>query len=81
LLSEHQYGFRPKTSTELASIKLVDDIHLNVDNGNLVGAMFIDLTKAFDTVNHSQLLNKLSQCGVHGKELDWFKTHYLRSTF
>ena len=45
-----------KISTELASIKLVDDICLNVDKGNLVGAMFIDLIKAFDTVNHSQLL-------------------------
>ncbi len=64
-----------KISTELASIKLVDDICLNVDKGNLVGAMFIDLIKAFDTVNHSQLLNKLPQYSVHGKELDWFKDY------
>ncbi len=52
-----------------------DDIRLYVDKGNLVGAMFIDLTKALDTVNHSQLLNNLPQYGVHGKELDWFKDY------
>ena len=41
-------------STELASIKLIDDIRSEVDKVNYVGAIFIDLTKAFDTVNHSQ---------------------------
>ena len=75
LLSEHQYDFRPKMSTELASFKLIDDVRSEVDKENYVGAMFIALTKAFDTDNHSQLLNELPQYGVHGKELDWLKDY------
>ena len=60
LLSEDQYGFRPKMSTELVSVKLIDDVRSEVDKGNYVGAMFIDLPNAFDTANHSQLLNAIS---------------------
>ena len=44
-----QLGFRPKLSTELAATPLLDNIWQRVDEGNLVGATFIDLNKAFDT--------------------------------
>ena len=49
---------------------------MSVDKGNLAGAVFIDLTKAFDTISHSNLLGKLPQYGITGVELDWF-TDYL----
>ena len=76
LLSAFQFGFRPKLSTELAVTLLLDDIRKNVDEGKLVGATFIDLRKAFDTISHSNLLDKLSQYGIRDVELNWF-TDYL----
>ena len=75
LLSTRQFGFRPKMSTELAATLLLDDIRKNVDKGQLVGAVFVDLSKAFDTISHSNLLTKLSSYGIDGKELTWFEDY------
>ena len=47
----------------------------NIDEGMYTGAIFLDLKKAFDTVHHRTLINKLSKCGVNGLELDWFKSY------
>ena len=52
LLSSFQFGFRSKRSTELAVTYFTDIIRKEVDNGNILGAVFIDLSKAFDTVSH-----------------------------
>ena len=49
-----------------------------IDQGQLTGALFIDLGKAFDTVDHGVLLDKLSTVGVIGPEHEWF-TDYLRN--
>ena len=76
LISQSQFGFRHKLSTELAATLLLDNIRQYVDEGNLVGATFIDLSKAFDTISHSNLLKKLPQYGICDKELRWF-TDYL----
>ena len=80
LLSKNQFGFRPKMSTELAAVKFIDEIRMSVDKGNLAGAVFIDLTKAFDTISHSKLLGKLPQYGITGVELDWFNLKIICST-
>ena len=56
-------------STELAAAMLLDDIRKNVDKGQLVGAVFVDLSKAFDTISHSKLVTKLPSYGIGGKEL------------
>lgn len=76
LLNKHQFGFRNKMSTEHAVTIFIDSIRKKVDQGNLVGACFIDLSKAFDTISHSKLLTKLPSYGIYDRELDWF-TDYL----
>ena len=70
LLTEFQFGYRTKRSTKLASALLCDDIRRMIDNRKLVGAVYINLTKEFDTIGHSILLNKLTAYGIEGKELD-----------
>ena len=54
----------------------IDKIRKEVDNGNMVGAIFIDFSKAFDTISHSKLLTKLTAYGVINVELAWI-TDYL----
>ena len=76
LLSDSQFGFRKYRSTKLAAALLCDNIRKEMNNGNRIGAVYLDLSKAFDTIGHGLLLNKLNKYGVSGKELNWF-TDYL----
>ena len=76
LLFEYQFGFRSNRSTELAITYFTDLIRKEADNGKATGAVFNDLSKAFDTISHSVLLSKLSRYGVYDMELQWF-TDYL----
>lgn len=76
ILSKSQFGYRKKHSTELATLLLTDDISREIDRGNLVGAVFIDLSKAFDTLSHSVLISKMRSYGIRGAALQWF-TDYL----
>ena len=55
---------------------LVDNISKNIDEGNYSIGIFLDLSKAFDTIDHTILLDKLCRYGVRGVTLNWFK-HYL----
>ena len=76
LLFEYQFGFRPNCSTELAVTYFTDFIRKEADSGKATGAVFIDLTKAFDTISHSIMLSKLSRYGISDMELQWL-TDYL----
>ena len=78
LLTNCQYGYRKNRSTEPASALLLDDIRKNADCGELVGAVFKDLSKAFNTIGHEILLSKLPSYGIRNTEQTWF-TDYLFS--
>ena len=75
LLYKKQFGYRKGKSTEIAVTYFIDTLRTEIDKGNFVGAIFIDLSKAFDTISHSALLKKLPFYGIHDKELDWMKDY------
>ena len=66
-----QYGFRKGHSTEMASLELVDRILSFMDDGYTHIGIFLDLSKAFDTLNHNILLHKLKHYGLSKNRLDW----------
>ena len=59
LLSQRQFGFRKGLSTQHAVTVFSDDLRQGMDKGMMTGAVFVDLRKAFDTVDHARLLSKL----------------------
>ena len=75
-LYEFQFGFRKNYSTSRAVMEVLDNIYQHSDNDEITMGIYCDLKKAFDTVNHSILLQKLSIYGIRGNVLKWF-TSYL----
>ena len=68
-------GFRPKHSTVTSRIKVTDDWLNAMDNTLITGAVFVDLRKAFDTVDHSLLLSKLARYGITAGSIQWFQDY------
>ena len=75
ILSKNQYGFRKHHSTYMSLIDMYDRISGAVDKNEFSIGIFIDLSKAFDTLDHNILLRKLEHYGIHGVALDWFRSY------
>ena len=75
LFNPNQYGFRKNYSTELALLHFTDKIINELDKSNTPLALFLDLSKAFDTLNFKILLDKLTYYGISTKCLTWFNSY------
>ena len=71
----NQYGFRPKHSTDQAATVLVDKISYLLNNNMKVATIFLDMSKAFDCVDHQILLQKLYSYGIRGVAHSWFHSY------
>ena len=73
--NEKQFGFRTNHSTYMAIIELVDKVVSAVERNESTRGIFLDLSKAFDTIGHDILLHKPEYYGFRGIVLDWFKSY------
>src|ERR1700733_12446075 len=80
LLYNKQFGFRKNHSTIYAVMEVIDKITEAIDNRQFTIGVFLDLSKAFDTIRHDILINKLEYYGVRGIPLDWFKSYLSNRT-
>ncbi len=77
-----QSGFKKHHSTETVLLKVFNDICLATDQGNMTALLLLDLTAAFDTIDHHILISRLETwAGISGNALNWFKSYLLNITF
>ena len=72
ILYQYQFGFGKGFSTEQAILEITDYLKSSNDNHLYTCGIFLDFSKAFDTVNYSILLRKLEKYGIRGLPLEWF---------
>ena len=80
ILYDSQYGFRSKHSCEDAILELVGKVLQSRNEDKYCAGIFLDLSKAFDTLDHHLLLQKMEKYGIRGLTLDWFKSYLSNRT-
>lgn len=75
ILVDNQYGFRANRSTTQAAADFINDVVSHLEHRGPALAIFCDLSKAFDRVDHAVLCGKLERCGVRGVTLAWFRSY------
>ena len=75
LVCSKQFGFQTGLTTEHVIVKLVDQIYNSFEKDYYTLVIFIDLSKAFDTVDHTTLIRKLEMYGIKGINLAWFRSY------
>ena len=78
ILNDNQYGFRSGYSTQKAIFELLCNLHLSLNSGDIMGLLFLDISKAFDSLDHDVLLRKLSHISLAENSLNWFKSYLNR---
>ena len=81
ILYRYQSGFRNHHSTDTCLSYLTDKVKIGFEEGLLTGMVLIDLQKAFDTIDHSILLEKMSCLGFAGKTIAWFTSYLTNRSF
>ena len=75
ILNEFQHAYMKGHSTETCLNEMINYIYEELDQGNIVGVASLDLSKAFDSISHSHLIQKLSDLGLGEKSLKWCKSY------
>ena len=75
ILYDLQFGFRKEHSTFMALMVVVDKIIISLQNGEFTIGLYLDFSKAFDTIDHEILFMKLYHYGIRGVSLSWFKSY------
>ena len=75
IIYKYQFGFRHSYSTTMALIEITDQIREQLENKNITIGIYIDLTKAFDLVNHKILISKLQTYGIRGPAIELIKSY------
>lgn len=73
--SKNQFGFQSGLNTGSAVIEFMSQTYTGINEGQMCAGIFVDVMKAFDTVDHEILLNKLNLAGIRGVAQDWFRSY------